>query len=260
MPPGNYLDLTAGFNYGAGDNGNVMSWSAVGAQTFNRSYTYDAVNRIATMTAPGDTCSGLSWTLDAWGNLQQASTGGTCYTFQFSAGTRNQLPSPYQYDAAGNMIYDGFHHYTYDAENRITQVDVGSTASYVYNESGKRVRKNTGSGWTEYVYGPNGSVQSEYNGSSWPVQYVYADSRLIAEYKNSTTEFIHTDHLGSTRLVTGVNQGIVDNLDYLPFGQQIAGDTATPHKFTGKERDTESGNDYFGARYYASSAVCLGWR
>src|ERR1017187_4325004 len=33
----------------------------------------------------------------------------------------------------------------------------------------------------------------------------------------------------------------------------------TPHfvrfayKFTGKERDTESGNDYFGARYYASS-------
>jgi RHS repeat-associated protein len=24
-------------------------------------------------------------------------------------------------------------------------------------------------------------------------------------------------------------------------------------RFTGKERDTESGNDYFGARYYASS-------
>ena len=25
------------------------------------------------------------------------------------------------------------------------------------------------------------------------------------------------------------------------------------HKFTGKERDAESGNDYFGARYYAST-------
>src|SRR6202034_4365156 len=25
------------------------------------------------------------------------------------------------------------------------------------------------------------------------------------------------------------------------------------HNFTGKERDTESGNDYFGARYYAST-------
>jgi len=28
---------------------------------------------------------------------------------------------------------------------------------------------------------------------------------------------------------------------------------ATEHHYTGKERDTESGNDYFGARYYASS-------
>jgi RHS repeat-associated protein len=28
---------------------------------------------------------------------------------------------------------------------------------------------------------------------------------------------------------------------------------AHPSLFTGKERDTESGNDYFGARYYASS-------
>jgi RHS repeat-associated protein len=27
----------------------------------------------------------------------------------------------------------------------------------------------------------------------------------------------------------------------------------TPSRFTGKERDSESGNDYFGARYYSSS-------
>jgi RHS repeat-associated protein len=26
-----------------------------------------------------------------------------------------------------------------------------------------------------------------------------------------------------------------------------------PSRYTGKERDTESGNDYFGARYYAST-------
>ena len=29
--------------------------------------------------------------------------------------------------------------------------------------------------------------------------------------------------------------------------------SSDPHHFTGKERDTESGNDYFGARYYGSS-------
>jgi RHS repeat-associated protein len=36
----------------------------------------------------------------------------------------------------------------------------------------------------------------------------------------------------------------------MPLGQDLG---ATEHHFTGKERDAESGNDYFGARYYASS-------
>jgi RHS repeat-associated protein len=48
---------------------------------------------------------------------------------------------------------------------------------------------------------------------------------------------------------------------FLPFGQEIPSGTDTNHyKFTGKERDAETsggvpgaGNDYFGARYYASS-------
>lgn len=54
--------------------------------------------------------------------------------------------------------------------------------------------------------------------------------------------------------------------NYAPFGQEVLPGTATDfvgplpadgtsmhYKFTGKERDTESGNDYFGARYYAST-------
>ena len=41
-------------------------------------------------------------------------------------------------------------------------------------------------------------------------------------------------------------------MDYLPFGEQIAGDTITPYKFTGKQRDSESGLDNFGARYDSS--------
>ena len=37
-------------------------------QNFNRSYTYNSLNHIQSMSAPGDGCSGLSWTIDAWGN------------------------------------------------------------------------------------------------------------------------------------------------------------------------------------------------
>jgi RHS repeat-associated protein len=162
------------------------------------------------------------------------------------------LLAMYTYDAAGNVTNDGSHSYTYDAEGRVLQVDSGNTATYIYNENGQRVHKTTSSGWTEYYYGPNDQVQSEYNGG-WPTQYVYAGSRLLALYTNSTTEFVHPDHLGSTRLLTGVSGNILDNMDYEPYGQQTAGGSATTHKFTGKERDAESGNDYFGARYYASS-------
>ena len=42
-------------------------------------------------------------------------------------------------------------------------------------------------------------------------------------------------------------------MDYTPFGQVFTGSTNDPYFFTGKERDQESGLDYFGARYYASS-------
>ena len=102
-------------------------------------------------------CQGLTWTIDPWGNMTaQTTTAGTCNSFSSSVNTKNQLQTGYQYDAAGNVTYDGVHHYTYDAENRIIQVDSGSTATYVYNENGQRVRKSTAPGaFTEFFYGPN---------------------------------------------------------------------------------------------------------
>ena len=42
-------------------------------------------------------------------------------------------------------------------------------------------------------------------------------------------------------------------MDYLPYGEHIAGYSRTTHKFTGKERDSESDLDNFGARYDSSS-------
>jgi RHS repeat-associated protein len=97
-------------------------------------------------------------------------------------------------------------------------------------------------------------------------------AKLIAEYSSNPggttppcgTCYISTDHLGSTRLVTGDNASIIARHDYLPFGEEILtgqagrnaewGDTDNVNqKFTGKERDQETGLDYFGARYYGSA-------
>src|SRR5581483_425451 len=257
IPNGNLQD----FNYGFGtDNGTVTSWTATGQRAFNRTYNYDYLNRIASLSAPSDPsgCTGLSWTVDPLANrTDQTVTGGTCNTFHAPVTANpptNRFvgpPSyPYTYDAAGNLTNDGLHNYTYDAENRIKSVDNGATASYIYDADGYRVRKVTSGATTDYLYDFGGRVVAEYPFGPTAPSYVYINGQLLAEYVNGTTYFTQLDHLGSTRLLTKVDKSVLDTLDYLPYGEQIAGSNWTSHRFTGYQRDDETGLDYAFARYY----------
>ena len=130
-------DFSYALNYGSTDNGNVTAWTATGQQTFTRSYAYDQLNRLSTMSdsATNQACKGLAWVYDAWGNrTAQNVTSGTCPAPQTPVNANNQVStSGYTYDASGNMTHDANHSYTYDAENRLTKVDGGSTATYIYD-------------------------------------------------------------------------------------------------------------------------------
>jgi RHS repeat-associated protein len=261
VPSGNVQDFTYGFTPGA-DNGNLTSFAAVGMQNFNRSYGYDHFNRLQTMSAPGDVCSGLSWNVDPWGNrTQQNNAGGTCFQPQLPVNPQNQLTgSPYQYDAAGNLTYDGNHHYTYDAENRIVQVDSGATAIYAYDASGDRVEKQMPGADSDYLY-DGGQLATRWTNGEGNIDgsYVYLGGEPLMHYYSLggtlTPAYVQTDHLGSIRIETASYQTVVQCNDYYPFGESIGcGKTQYMLKqFTGKERDSESGLDDFGARYYGSS-------
>jgi RHS repeat-associated protein len=76
-----------------------------------------------------------------------------------------------------------------------------------------------------------------------------------------------TDHLGTPRMIFDQSGSLanVSRHDYLPFGDELFAGTGgrttaqgytnnggTRQKFTSKERDIETGLDYFGARYYGS--------
>jgi RHS repeat-associated protein len=158
------------------------------------------------------------------------------------------------------MLGDGSHSYSYDAENRLISVD-STSASYTYDALGHRVQKTIGAAATQYVYDQLGRVLMEMQGSTITNAYAYLNGRLLAEYTggtSGTTEFVHQDHLGSTRLLTNVSGCIEDNLDYRPFGflysyTALCTSADTTHKFTGQERDTESDLDNFVARYYSSA-------
>ena len=97
----------------------------------------------------------------------------------------------------------------------------------------------------------------------WEHTNVWAAAKLIATYSQDNTgtqtqasllHFYLDDPLGTRRVQTDYAGVVEKTCQSLPFGD---GETCLPtpseHLFTGKERDAESGNDYFGARYYASS-------
>ncbi len=74
----------------------------------------------------------------------------------------------------------------------------------------------------------------------------------LVESSGGTTWFLATNHLGTIAARMNVSGTLMETYRYLPYGERYAG-THTPRQYTGKERDAESGLDYFGARYLASA-------
>lgn len=65
--------------------------------------------------------------------------------------------------------------------------------------------------------------------------------------------FHYTDAVGSARMTTNGDGTVVERYDYPPFGEPFNVPTSPDtRQFAGKERDAETGLDYFGARYYSS--------
>ena len=105
------------------------------------------------------------------------------------------------------------------------------------------------------------SWQLEAKIDPWKIHSVIDDNSYPAMPGNSRYEsepdvyFYHSDHLGSASWITDSAGIAVQHLQYLPYGepyidQRAAGTTYRERfRFTGKEKDEETGYGYFGARY-----------
>lgn len=80
-------------------------------------------------------------------------------------------------------------------------------------------------------------------------------SNALPGTSSTTTTYLHTDHLGSTRLVTNDIGQATKTYKFYPFGLEAptSGPDESRMKFTGHERDNELGLDYMLARYYGNS-------
>lgn len=247
----------------------------------------------------GSTLNGMAFSLyggRAWfdraGKTTTALGGANNKEYTVDA-TKNQLQAPsgytaMQYDAAGNLKYDGYTNpdlgaFKYDAENKLREVysyTSSLAAQYVYDGSGKRIKRIIGSNETWQVYGIGGELIAEYSSTATTTvqkEYGYRGGQLLITAKSDgKVKWIVQDHLGSPRMVIDKSGRLTDDTstsgydeslerhDYLPFGEELGagvGSRTTAYgfigdsnrqKFTGKERDSESGLDFFEARYMAN--------
>ncbi|MBN2591390.1 MAG: VCBS repeat-containing protein [Sedimentisphaerales bacterium] len=179
----------------------------------------------------------------------------------------NYLPGPhaltstdketYQYDRNGNMTQIEDANCTWDYRDRlVTYTKNGIEAHYTYDYTGRRIIKqvNDVNGVATNTIYPDKTF--EIRPDSQEIFYVFNGDSHIAQYNNKDQKWLyyHTDHLGSSNVMTDGNGEIVQEMAYYPFGctrneyNPIEG--KANYGFTGKEKDDESGLQYFEERYY----------
>src|SRR5215468_7633634 len=73
-------------------------------------------------------------------------------------------------------------------------------------------------------------------------------------FPGNSVFYYFSDHLKTASVITDSAGTIKADSDYYPWGGelQFVNNDSNHYKFTGKERDSETGLDYFGARYYSN--------
>jgi RHS repeat-associated protein len=102
------------------------------------------------------------------------------------------------------------------------------------------------------------SVDGSNNFTIVVLPYIFFDTERTArrDGMNGTggVFYYFSDHLKTASVITDSAGVIKAESDYYPWGGelQFVNNDSNDYKFTGNKRDTESGLDYFGARYYSN--------
>jgi len=254
------------------NNGNVATISDGGATT---TFTYDDLDRL--QTASGGYSASYSYQPN--GNLTTKTEGGVTVNLSYPAG--KHAPSsvngqPYTYTATGNLTNRPGQSFSYDAENRLTQVVSGTiTTTFAYDGDGNLVKKVASEGTTLYVGAhyevqprpasppplpppPSGLPRRIYlplvfhnyltvdGQPAQVVKYYLIGGQRIASRAGSAgpVTYYHQDQLGST---VGSSGG--ESTRYWPYGAARSGSAGTAYRFTGQRQDV-AGLYFYQAPWY----------
>jgi RHS repeat-associated protein len=140
------------------------------------------------------------------------------------------------------------------------QAGLGKCFDFVRNAPKAPTRGTCSITATEMFYwrSVNGGTLAESDlGGNWTAVYGLVRGQIYSrvDLPANVVHYYFEDRLKTTDIVTGAACNIRKEPDYYPYGGEIVitGSDFNRYKFTGKERDTESNLDEFGARYYAST-------
>jgi RHS repeat-associated protein len=251
-PSQTFFSLTYDYNLGVADNATVRqitnNLNAGRTQTF----TYDPWNRISTAQVPTDW--GLSFTYDAWGNLlAQTVTKGSAPGLNLTVNAKNQVTSTgFSYDTAGNLLGDGSHSYTWNADEMLASA---AGVNYTYDGLHERLKKSNGTLYWEASSCSLGSLATTDLSGVLADEYVFFNGERIARRTSAGNVYYYfSDHLGSVRVITDSGGTVVYDTDYYPFGgaRPAVSTLADRYNFIAHERDAESGLDYYKFRMLAT--------
>jgi RHS repeat-associated protein len=283
----NLLKLEFGYTTtptSADNNGSMreqkITVPAVGSNsafTATQPYTYDSLNRIhdAEEKISGTTKWKQTFKYDRFGNRRfdttntgDTTTLGTCPQEQCNPlinTSDNRMQEnqdgdselEYDYDENGALTKDATgKRFGYDAESHQKEFFSASNSSstpdatYQYDGDGRRVKKIVGSEVTIFVYNASGQLAAEYTTTVEPAT-------------TAQVSYLTTDHLGSPRITTDKNGGVISRKDFTTFGEEVtstervSGTNGNGYNapevrqdYTGYQKDEESGLEFAQARYY----------
>ncbi len=201
----------------------------------------------------------------------------------------NPEAEPYHYDIHGNMTrmphlplmqWDYRDQLRASSRQVVTNGGTPEITYYVYDASGQRVRKVTESyaavggsptRMKERLYLGGFEVYREYENGSESAKleretlHLMDDRQRIALVETRTQgndpaprqliRYQHGNHLGSASLELDAQARVLSYEEYSPYGsttyQAMTTETPKRYRYTGMERDDETGLNYHTARYYA---------
>ena len=244
-----------------------MQWDPNGNMTyFNSSATgetrrmcWDEENRLAIVKDPNyashyvyDAGGERVWKIT--GPIERMSINGGLYVDQTMLDYKTLYASPYM--VISDMEYTK--HFYAESQRVTTKLGGGFSPGLVDPQTATlspivgNIQDISDNLWN-YIYENTNCVAGEPDYVSINPSLPIVDELISSDNDETDLYFYHPDHLGSSSFISDVNGDVNQHLQYLPFGESFI-DQQTNHNirftFSSKEKDSETGFGYFGARYY----------